>query len=219
MQINCQKFCFNPFYQNTYLLYRNREALLIDAGMSTASEEKAVEDFLRQNQLHLTHVLVTHAHLDHVFGLPFLFLHHGLRPYMHPIDEATLQMVPQYAPLYNSHFSTPEGMLPPHYLSAPGTISWSGLQIEVLFLPGHAPGHVGFVIHEMQAVFSGDVLFRNSIGRTDLPGANEQTLLTSITQTLYQLPDHYAVFTGHGNNTTIGEEKANNPFTQHYEKQ
>lgn len=209
--INCKTFVFNPFQENTYLLWNDdREAVLIDPGFSTSSEFDQVLNYINKNGLSIRAVWLTHAHIDHVLGLDKALTFWGCTYHLHELEVAQLKAVEVYAPAYGfMHFRAPDSE---GSLLNDNIISLGKERFEVLFLPGHAPGHVGFYHADSQRLWAGDVLFRQSIGRTDLPGGHHATLIQSIQQKLFSLPDEVVVFPGHGPETSIGFEKRNNPF-------
>lgn len=219
MQIKIEKFICNEFQQNTYLLYKTckenvKKGILIDAGQSQLSEYQALMDFLKKEEIVLEKLLLTHAHLDHVLGLPFVFQKYDLIPMLHEKDYQMLQYIPQFAQTFGKKFAVPSYPNMPFFLTDNEEILWNDLKIEVRFVPGHAPGHLAFVLHQEQIVFAGDVLFYHSVGRTDLPMSSEIELKNSILQKLYTLPDDFVVYPGHGRSTTIGEEKKYNPYVR-----
>lgn len=209
--VQVQAFAFNPFSENTYLLYDDsREAIIIDPGCYDRSELNELTSYIEQNDLKPVQIVNTHAHIDHVLGIAALKRKYGIPFALHPLDEPVLKAVKTYASNYGfSSFDEPDI---DRYLSEGDTVEFGNTQLKVIFVPGHAPGHVAFVCDEEQFVIGGDVLFRMSIGRTDLPGGNHSTLLTSIRTKLFTLPDDYTVYAGHMEPTTIGFEKKNNPF-------
>lgn len=209
--VQVQAFAFNPFSENTYLLYDDtREAIIIDPGCYDRSELNELTSYIERNDLKPVQIVNTHAHIDHVLGIAALKRKYGIPFALHPLDEPVLKAVKTYASNYGfSSFDEPDI---DRYLSEGDTVGFGNTQLKVIFVPGHAPGHVAFVCDEEHFVIGGDVLFRMSIGRTDLPGGDHSTLLTSIRTKLFTLPDDYTVYAGHMEPTTIGFEKKNNPF-------
>ena len=205
-------FAFNAFSENTILLGDGEGgAVVVDPGMSNAQEWNQFEAALKAEGWTPRAVLLTHAHLDHVMGCAGMAERYGLHPRLHPADRDTYLMAPRAAELYG----VPMDPLPPLHeeaLRVGESIRFGALELEVRFTPGHAPGHVVFVDHAARAVVGGDVLFRGSVGRTDLPGGDAPRLVDSIQTAVYTLPDDYTVQGGHGSATTIGEEKQSNPF-------
>ena len=207
------KFTLSPIQENTYVLYtESGEAALVDPGCYFDAEKKELSAFIASKNLRVQYLLQTHCHLDHVFGLQWAADTYGLQPHMHPQEEMVLQWGPASAAMWNLPFDCYAG--PFHPLEAGQSLTLGGIQLQVLFTPGHSPGHVCFYQAEQQVVIAGDVLFEGSIGRTDLPGGHMPTLLQSIQQQLMVLPDATIVHPGHGPATTIGEERKSNPFLQ-----
>jgi glyoxylase-like metal-dependent hydrolase (beta-lactamase superfamily II) len=209
--VQVQSFTFNPFSENTYLLYdETGEAIIIDPGCYDKSELQELTGYMEAKNLTPVQIVNTHAHIDHVLGVAALKRKYGIPFLLHKLDEPLLRAVKTYASNYGfSAFDEPEI---DGYILEGQPIQFGNTTLKVIFVPGHAPGHVAFVSEEQQFVIGGDVLFRMSIGRTDLPGGNHATLLTSIRTRLFTLPDNYTVYAGHMEPTTIGFEKKNNPF-------
>lgn len=209
--ISLQKFTFNPYQENTYVLYdETKECIIIDPGMYDGGEQNQLTTFIRENKLKPTLLLNTHCHIDHVLGNKFVFDNWGLKPQFHQGELYILQAVPGYAPQMGMRYElSPE---PETFLPESGAVHFGNSQLELIFAPGHSPAHLCFYAREENFLIGGDVLFYNSIGRTDLPGGNHQQLINSIRQNLFVLPDDCKVFPGHGPSTTIGFEKVSNPF-------
>ncbi len=206
-----QFFENNPYQENTYILYdETGECAIIDPGMYTASEQNAVVNFIRDKQLKPVLLLNTHCHIDHVLGNKFIFDQYGLKPRFHAGELPVLEAVVAYAPMMGIRYEV--SPLPDEYLPETGTISFGNTGISLIFAPGHSPAHLCFYDKGSDIVIGGDVLFRNSIGRTDLPGGNHNQLIKNIEEKLFTLPDDCIVYPGHGPKTTIGFEKQTNPF-------
>ncbi|MBS1526896.1 MAG: MBL fold metallo-hydrolase [Bacteroidetes bacterium] len=206
-----RSFINNPYQENTYVLFdETRECVIIDPGMYTGAEQNAVINFIRDNQLKPVLLLNTHCHVDHVLGNKLVFDLYGLKPQFHPGELPVLAAVPAYAPQMGIRYEP--SPLPDHYLSETGTVSFGNTQLELIFAPGHSPAHLCFYDEADNLVVGGDVLFKGSIGRTDLPGGNYDQLIQNIEEKLFILPDDCTVYPGHGPETTIGFEKSNNPF-------
>lgn len=204
-------FTFNPFAENTYLVYDDsKECLIIDPGCYDKAEKSVLENFVRENDLKVVKLLNTHGHIDHVLGNKFVAQTFGVGLYNHPLDLDTLRSVKAYAPVYG--IPNYEEELPAGHFEEGETIRFGDTELQVLFTPGHAPGHVVFYNEADKICLGGDVLFQRSIGRYDLPGGDLPTLLHSIRTKLFTLPDEVVVYPGHGPSTTIGEEKTHNPF-------
>ncbi len=208
--LSVAKFTFNPFQENTYVVHNGSQALLIDPGCYNTAEERELEAWLAENALTPARLVLTHAHIDHVFGCAWAHRRYGLLPELHPADHTLLKGAPQVARMYGLSFE--EGAGPGGELVQGGTITLGDDRLEILFVPGHAPGHVALFSTEQRFVIAGDVLFRDSIGRTDLPGGDLDTLLRSIREQLFPLGDDVMVYCGHGPETTIGRERKMNPF-------
>lgn len=209
--IHIKSFVCNPYRENTYILYDDAgDAAIIDPGMYGPSEEKKVSEFIQAEGLTPHLLLNTHCHIDHVLGNRYIFDHYGLLPQFHEGEVPQLMEVQNYAPQMGIRYEI--SPVADTFLPASGTVTFGRQQLEIIFAPGHAPAHLCFYNKRDKFLIGGDVLFRNSIGRTDLPGGNHQQLLASITRELYTLPDETLVYPGHGPETTIGHEKNSNPF-------
>lgn len=208
-----QQFTFGPFQENTYLLYdSSKECAIVDPGCFDSEEQTELKNFIDARQLKLVLLLNTHCHLDHIAGNRFVYDQYNLLPLLHELDLPILNMQEQSSHLYG--LPCDKSPQPQRFLIAGEKISFGRTKLEVLFAPGHSPGHVVFYHKEKQMVISGDVLFSGSIGRTDLPGGNYDTLIQSIKNTIFPLGDDVIVYSGHGPQTSIGAEKRSNPFLQ-----
>lgn len=197
--------------ENTYVLYdETGEALVIDPGCYEQFEKKKLDEFISLKKLKVVQLLNTHCHIDHVFGNYHVKEKYKVQLYIHKLDEPQLKAIKAYAPTYG--IDNYEEALPDNYLKEGEKVKWGNSELNILFLPGHSPGHVGFHSPEQKFIIGGDVLFQGSIGRTDLPGGDLDTLINSIHQKLFVLPDDTTVYSGHGETTTLGEEKVSNPF-------
>jgi glyoxylase-like metal-dependent hydrolase (beta-lactamase superfamily II) len=207
---NVAKFTFNPFQENTYVVHNGSEAILIDPGCWNSSEEHELETYLSENALKPVRLVLTHAHIDHVLGCAWTADRYGLRPVMHADDVPLLNMAPRQGELYGVPCAPSPA--PVSFLKAGDAIRLGTDELQVIHVPGHSPGHIALYCAAQHFVLSGDVLFMNSIGRTDLPGGDTDTLLKSIREGLFPLGDEVTVYSGHGPETTIGREKRSNPF-------
>lgn len=209
--LQIKSFVFNAFQENTYILYdETKECVIIDPGCYDKDEQGELAFFIKENTLNVNILLNTHCHVDHVLGNYFVKEKYKTKLYIHAQDEPVLKAVKVYAPNYG--LQQYQEASPDVYMKEGDTISFGKQKLSVLFVPGHSPGHVAFYSAENKIVIGGDVLFKNSIGRTDLPGGNFDTLINSIHQKLFTLPDDVVVYPGHGPETTIGFEKKTNPF-------
>ncbi len=209
--IQVKSFVFNPFMENTYVLYdETGECVIIDPGCYEEYEEEMLDEYISSNNLKVTALINTHGHIDHVLGNDHVIRKYKVPFLMHETDLPVLRAVQSYAPNYGfQHYSPAE---PSGFLKEGDKVTFGNSTFEVLFLPGHAPGHIGLLNREEQILVSGDVLFRESVGRTDLPGGDHSTLIESIHEKLFVLPDDITVYCGHGPETSIGHEKQYNPF-------
>lgn len=206
-----QTFVFNPFQENTLVAFdESKDAVIIDPGCYEKAERAELDAFIADRKLIVRHLLNTHCHIDHVLGNDHVKEKYKVRLLIHPNEETVLRSVKVYAPNYG--FPQYREILPDGFLREGDTVKFGSTTLEVLFLPGHAPGHIGFYQREQNVIISGDVLFAGSVGRTDLPGGNFDTLINSIHQKLFTLPDEVVVYPGHGPTTTLGREKISNPF-------
>lgn len=211
--LTIRTFTFNPYQENTYLLYNEEgNALIIDPGMSGEKEQVEFLTFVDLHNLTPQLLLNTHCHIDHVLGNYFIHEKFDLLPQFHEGELPTLIAVQNYAPQMGFRYDiSPIGEV---FLKDGDKIQIDNDELEVILAPGHSPAHICFYSASQKFLIGGDVLFRNSIGRTDLPGGNHQQLLDNIKQRLYTLPDDTIVYPGHGPSTTIGFEKNSNPFIQ-----
>lgn len=209
--LQIQAFTFNPVQENTYLLFNDsKECIIIDPGCYFDDEKEVLQSFIKNNELLPRLLLNTHCHLDHIFGNKFVSENFKLKLHIHPLEKKVLEYGPTSGLMYNLPFDNYTGDL--IYLNDKEKIVLGNDELEVLFTPGHSPGSVCFYCAKQHFIIGGDVLFQQSIGRTDLPGGSHETLIQSIRTKLLVLPDETKVFSGHGPDTTIGEEKRLNPF-------
>jgi hydroxyacylglutathione hydrolase len=209
--LQVQSFVFNPFQENTFVLFdETKECIIIDPGCSDENENRELKTFIELRKLQVKLLLNTHCHIDHVLGNKFVkdtFKVHLLIP---PGEEPVLKAAEVYAPSYGFHLYQHQPA--DGYLEEGDHLKVGNHTFIVLSVPGHSPGHVGFYSEKNRILIGGDVLFYNSIGRTDLPGGNHDQLIASIHTKLFALPDSVRVYPGHGPETTIGFEKKTNPF-------
>jgi hydroxyacylglutathione hydrolase len=212
--IHIQSFTFNPFSENTYVVYdETGSGVIIDPGCYEPNEKAALTKFIETENIQIKCLLNTHCHIDHVLGNYFVKEKYKVPFLIHAKEEPVLKAVKAYAPSYG--FAQYHEVLPDEYLEEGKSVSFGKIIFQILFLPGHAPGHVGFYHKESKSLISGDVLFDGSIGRTDLPGGDMNTLIDSIHKKVFTLPDDVVVYAGHGEPTTVGKEKISNPFWCH----
>ena len=209
LEIQC--FTFNPFQENTYLLINEKkDCIIIDPGCYFEEERKELLAYIEKEGLNVTRLLNTHCHLDHIFGNRLVAKTYGVGLEIHSLDKIVLDRSPEAGKMFNVPFEpSPE---PVRYLEEGEKIILGDDELVILLTPGHSPGSVCFYCTAQQFVIGGDVLFYQSIGRTDLPGGSHQTLINSIREKLFVLPDDVKVYPGHGQFTTIGFEKKHNPY-------
>jgi hydroxyacylglutathione hydrolase len=209
--LTVKSFEFNPLQENTYVLFNEKDAcMIIDPGCYFGNERRALEEHIEQQGLSPKLLLNTHCHLDHVFGNLFVSTTWDLPLYLHEKEREVLAAAPAMGLAWEMPFENYRGPL--QYLVPGGQVGFGDDQLEILFLPGHSPGSVGFFDKRGGFLIGGDVLFRESIGTTALPGGDHETLVRSIREVLWLLPDETIVYPGHGEPTTIGWEKKHNPF-------
>ncbi len=205
-------FTFNGFQENTYVLYDNSgECVIVDPGCYERTERDTLKRFILVEELKPVRLIQTHCHIDHVLGSNYISREFGLTVEIHEKEETVLESCVQVASMYGFTGYEPVEKYSTNLVEG-DKITFGNSSLEILWVPGHAPGHVVFVDHESKYIVNGDCLFQMSIGRTDLPGGDHDTLLQKIKEKLFQLPDDYVVHCGHGPSTNIGFEKANNPF-------
>lgn len=210
--INIHNFVFNPWQENTYVIYGpSKECVIIDAGCLLESEEQKLYRFIVDNGLMVKHVLNTHLHIDHIFGNAFVQEKFNQTTKAHKDDlfliEDSMCIAKQMRVELPNRPPDPEV-----FIDEPEIIECSDFKLNVLHVPGHTPGHLVYYLKEMDTLFTGDVLFHESIGRTDFPYGNHNRLVSGIQSKLMILPDDTKVYSGHGESTTIGHEKKANPF-------
>lgn len=208
---NIRKFTFSPFEENTYVIYdETNEAVIIDPGCLAQKEKEELSSFIKSNNLKPKALLQTHTHLDHVFGSSYVKRKFDIKMYIHKADLPVLADVenrcrtwgiPGYEPVEADAF-----------LEDGDTFSFGNTTLDIIWVPGHAPGHIAFINREDKYIIGGDCLFNGSIGRTDFPLCNHEDLMKSIREKFFTLPDEYTVYAGHMADTTIGFEKKFNPF-------
>jgi len=208
------KFTFNPFQENTFIIWDDsKECLIIDPGCYYPNEFEELDAFVTKENLVPKGILNTHCHIDHVLGVSQLMEQYDIPFIIHEKEQVNLDRLSMQAQMFGLplRHATPEA---DQLISEGDAMAFGNTELAVLFVPGHSPGHLAFHHKDSSLLIGGDVLFRNSIGRTDLPGCNASDLISSIKTKLYTLPENTTVLPGHMENTTIGYEMKNNPFVK-----
>jgi len=209
--LTIKSFVFNLFGENTYVVSDSSgECIIIDPGCYSPAEQKALETYIAENSLRPARLINTHAHLDHILGNAFVANRWNLTPQLHPDDLELLRSAPLYGDMWGLR---PELSPDPElFLHDGDRVTFGETVLDVLFVPGHCPGHIALYSATEQLIISGDVLFAGSIGRTDLPGGDLDVLMDSIHRKMMTLPDDTKVYSGHGPVTSIRQERMSNPF-------
>jgi len=209
--IQIHSFTFNPFQENTYVLYdETKECIIIDPGCYTNAEQIELCNFIQLNNLKPIKIINTHCHLDHIFGNNFLATQYNIGIAIHQKDLPLLKALVESANRYQ--LTAEVSPLPSSFLEEGDDVRFGNSILKILFTPGHSPGSISLYNTNQEFIISGDVLFYGSIGRTDFPGCDYATLIHSITNKLLPLGDNFKVYSGHGPITSIGFEKMNNPY-------
>ena len=210
--MNIKIFTFNQFFENTFIISDStNECIIIDPGCYDKNEKKILQDYILSNNLVPTRLINTHCHIDHILGNNFVSKTWDLELEIHHKDIDLLKNSKNIADLYGfvNYENSP---ITNKFLVEGDIIEFGKSKFEVLFTPGHAPGHISLYSRNENFIISGDVLFNNSIGRTDLPGGDYSTLIDTIKSKILCLDDSTVVYCGHGPSTTVGKERINNPF-------
>lgn len=213
LKIKC--FVFNPVAENTYIVWDDEslECAVIDAGCYSTKEKKELQEYIEHENLKVKYLLATHLHFDHIFGNTFVSETFGVGLSAHHDDEFMLDQFSECTALFGLQ-STETPVPVDRYLTESDILSVGRYDFSVIHVPGHSPGSIVFYCAKAGVAFSGDVLFQNSIGRTDLWGGNYEVLILGIQEKLFILPDSTVIYPGHGPSTTIGYEKTHNPYLQ-----
>ncbi len=207
-----KKFVFNMFSVNTYVIWDEgtKESIIIDPGCSNSSEEKELTKYIDSNGLCLLYLLNTHCHVDHLMGSNFIKNSFGPRYFVPEKDVELLKHAVDQAVVFGLEIKPPP--LPDKLISRNTDLTIGNSHVTFLFTPGHTAGEYCFYFSKESVCITGDVLFKNGIGRTDLWGGDYETLITSIRTVLLTLPDNVMIYPGHGESSKIGLEKRENPF-------
>jgi hydroxyacylglutathione hydrolase len=210
--LKIQVFTFNDFSENTIVLWdeKNRETAIIDPGNSNPDEDTTLSKFISDNNLSVKYLINTHCHIDHIFGLNFVKNNFNVEFLAPEYDIELLKSAEAQAAAFRILINTPPE--PDKFINEDEPLYIGESKCKFLFTPGHTPGEFCLYFEEDKICITGDVLFRESIGRTDLFGGNYNTLINSINTKLMELPDDVEIYPGHGPQSTIGYERMNNPF-------
>ena len=209
-----KSFTFNPFQENTFVLYdTTKECIIIDPGCYTTKEQKILQKFIITHSLKPTKLINTHCHIDHILGNKFVSNEWNIELYVNKRELPLLEKSREISEMYgfDQYKMSP---YPKHFLDHGDTLEFGENTMKVLFTPGHSPGHICLYSQTDNLLIAGDVIFQRSIGRTDLPGGNHKTLIESINREIISLPEKTQIFCGHGPSTILELEKKINPFIQ-----
>ena len=208
-----ERFEVNPFQENCYIVSdETGEGVIIDCGAFYSEERKAVVEYVKDNRIELKHLLSTHAHIDHNFGNNTIYEHFGLKPEVHGADEILMGKLAEQAQLFCNYRL--DYAMPPvgKYLTETDTIKFGTHTLSIINTPGHTPGSSFFYSKEEGVAFSGDTLFKMSIGRTDFELGSYKDIMKSLAKVAELLPDNTTILPGHGPRTTIKAEKEGNMY-------
>lgn len=209
--IEVKKFVVNPLQENAYVVSdKTGECIFVDPGFYFPEEHREIKDYILKNTLKPVMIANTHCHFDHIMGVEFLRGQFNIPFHAHPKDAYWVEKAIAQGEMFG--FEMKPVSQPDVYFGPNEQLSFGHSSFEIIHVPGHSPGHVVFYNEIEGILIGGDVLFYGSIGRTDLPGGDYNTLISSIKTRLFGLPDKTTVYCGHGPETTLGFEKASNPF-------
>jgi glyoxylase-like metal-dependent hydrolase (beta-lactamase superfamily II) len=209
--IQVKQLILNPFQENTYIVYdKSNDAVIIDAGCYSKSDVDVVKKFTDAYNLKVKCILTTHGHIDHILGIDALKETYKVECWAHADDLALIKGSPEHGLMFGLTFDKAPTI--DRTFSHGDTFKFGNSIVEIISTPGHSKGGVCLYLREQKILFTGDTLFKGSIGRTDLMGGSYETLITSIVEKLFPLEDDVVVYPGHGDSTTIGYERKNNPF-------
>jgi len=209
--IQVHSFTFNPFQENTYILSdETNNCVIIDPGCYTEEEKKELTDYIAENGLLPVKLILTHAHIDHVLGNNFLCGKYNMKIEMNAIEKELLKSAELFGEMWG--IKVEPSPAPEVFLEEGDEVKFGKSTLQIIFTPGHSPGSLCFYNKEQKFAIAGDVLFYGSIGRTDLPGGDYETLIRSIHEKVFPLGDDFKIYPGHGPVTTIAHEKKFNPF-------
>ena len=213
--IDIHPFTFNPYQENTFIISDDSgECVIIDPGCYTSQEQTIFSNYIEEKKLKVKILLNTHGHIDHMLGNAFVKHTYQVPFITHKLVVPELEATKTYGSIMGIYPDpSPD---PDQFVDEGDTISFGNTTLEVLFTPGHSAGHISFYHRESKNLFSGDVLFLGSIGRTDLPGGSLPVLMKTIYNKILPLGDDVQVYCGHGPSTMVGKERVSNPFILQY---
>ena len=209
--IKVEKFVVNPLGENSFVLSdETGESIFIDPGFFYREEKREIKEYIADNNLKPVKIANTHCHFDHIMGVEFIRNEYNIPFCAHADDSFWVEKATEQGNMYGFEMKPISPIN--EFLVEKEYVKFGNSQLEIIHIPGHAPGHVVFYSKEDKILIAGDVLFYGSIGRTDLPGGDYETLISNIKSKLFLLPDDTKVYCGHGPETTLGFEKSSNPF-------
>lgn len=209
--IDVKKFVVNPLQENTFLISdETGECVFVDPGFYFDVEKEEIKKYITDNRLTPVKIANTHCHFDHIMGVEFIRNEFNIPFVAHPDDAFWVGKAIDQGRMFG--FEMEPVNAPDSFFTANEKLKFGESEFEIIHVPGHSPGHVVFYSEKEKVIIGGDVLFHGSIGRTDLPGGDHQTLISGINNKLFALSDETKVYCGHGPETTIGFEKETNPF-------
>lgn len=209
--MNIAKLTFNPFQENTYVLWdESGEAVIVDAGNYTEKETEALLNFIAEKGLHPVMAVNTHGHVDHMLGVERVKKAYGIPFALHAEDRFLIESAPTHGAMYG--FKVESVPTIDMELADGGEVKFGNTCLRVIHTPGHTPGHIALYQPDDKVLLTGDTLFRESIGRTDLPGGNYGWIMKSIIDNILPLGEEVSIYPGHGPSSTLGHEMLYNPF-------
>lgn len=206
-----EKFVVNPLGENSLIVSdETGECIFIDPGFYYEEEHQEIRDYIKTNQLKPVKITNTHCHFDHIMGVEFVRNEFNIPFQAHKEDAFWVEKAVSQGEMFGFDMKPVQPI--DSFLVENEYIEFGNTKLKIIHVPGHAPGHVVFYNETEKVLIAGDVLFYGSIGRTDLPGGNYETLISNIKNKLFSLPDETVVFCGHGPETKLGFEKTSNPF-------
>jgi len=213
--ITVKTFICNPFQENTYILYdETGECVIVDAGCYTPDEQESIDSFIAGNNLRPVKLLNTHGHIDHIAGIEYLSKKYKIELYMHADDVDNINRSVAMGAAWGFNIQVPSCEV--NFVEGNDNVTFGNSTLKVIALPGHTKGGVGYYNAEQKIIMVGDTLFRGSIGRTDLPGGDYETIIRSIIKNLLPLGDEVRYYSGHGESSTLGHERRYNPFVNEH---